>query len=163
MVDNQRPGTNSAEQPEGSIVSTTIVRLTLLLGQSKAPLPSSLVGLRGYFVREDAQRVASGNPVDGSYAGASAPVPDDSHVIPFEVLGQRRLEDFVVARTAWLTAREMEVLHLLSMGMTNKEIARRLDITERTVKNHVSGILGKLNFKNRVQVALFVNGIDQSR
>lgn len=50
-----------------------------------------------------------------------------------------------------LTPRELEVLPLLAQGLLNKEIADRLDITERTVKFHVSSILGKLGAGNRTE------------
>ena len=50
-----------------------------------------------------------------------------------------------------LTEREMEVLHLLAQGKTNKEIASELVVTERTVKFHVSSILRKLNASNRTE------------
>ena len=50
-----------------------------------------------------------------------------------------------------LTARELEVLPLLARGLLNKEIADALDITERTVKFHVSSILGKLGAGNRTE------------
>lgn len=50
-----------------------------------------------------------------------------------------------------LTAREKEVLDLLSKGMTNREIAAELVITERTVKFHVSSILTKLGASNRTE------------
>ena len=48
-----------------------------------------------------------------------------------------------------LTQREMDVLRELNTGASNKEIAQRLIISERTVKNHVSSILSKLSVKNR--------------
>lgn len=50
-----------------------------------------------------------------------------------------------------LTPREREVLQLLARGMTNKEIATELVITERTVKFHVSSILRKMNIGNRTE------------
>ena len=50
-----------------------------------------------------------------------------------------------------LTERETEVLNLLAKGMTNKEIADTLVITERTVKFHVSAILTKLGASNRTE------------
>jgi DNA-binding NarL/FixJ family response regulator len=52
-----------------------------------------------------------------------------------------------------LTEREREVLTLLAQGATNKEIAERLVLTEGTVKNHVSSLLGKLQAENRTQAA----------
>lgn len=50
-----------------------------------------------------------------------------------------------------LTEREIEVLHLLARGLQNKEIAAELTITERTVKFHVSSIMGKLQAGNRTE------------
>jgi NarL family two-component system response regulator LiaR len=50
-----------------------------------------------------------------------------------------------------LTDRELEVLQWLAQGKSNKEIAAALDISERTVKFHVSSILGKLNAGNRTE------------
>lgn len=52
-----------------------------------------------------------------------------------------------------LSAREREVLVLLAQGASNKEIAEKLVITEGTVKNHVSNVLGKLQAENRTQAA----------
>ena len=49
--------------------------------------------------------------------------------------------------------REREVLALLAQDASNREIAGRLSITEGTVKNHVSNILGKLQAENRTQAA----------
>jgi DNA-binding NarL/FixJ family response regulator len=54
-----------------------------------------------------------------------------------------------------LTPRELEILQELDTGATNREIANRLVISERTVKNHVSNILSKLNLKNRYEASRF--------
>lgn len=54
-----------------------------------------------------------------------------------------------------LTRRELEVLKLLAIGMYNKEIAEKLEISERTVKNHVSNIFKKLEVTDRTQAAVF--------
>jgi DNA-binding NarL/FixJ family response regulator len=52
-----------------------------------------------------------------------------------------------------LSARELEVLRLIVEGMSNKEIASTLSITESTVKNHVNSLLTKLKVKDRTQAA----------
>lgn len=53
-----------------------------------------------------------------------------------------------------LTPREEEVLRLVSEGLSNKEIARRTDVQERTVKHHMTQILQKLHLRNRTEAAL---------
>lgn len=54
-----------------------------------------------------------------------------------------------------LTKREMEVLKCLTIGMYNKEIALKLGISERTVKNHISNLFKKIGVADRTQAAVF--------
>lgn len=53
-----------------------------------------------------------------------------------------------------LTARELQVAHLLAAGLTNKEIAQRLEITGHTVKFHLNGILRKLGVSTRTEAVV---------
>jgi len=53
-----------------------------------------------------------------------------------------------------LTTRELEVIRLVARGRSNHEIAQELVISEKTVKTHVSNILGKLNLEDRTQLAI---------
>ena len=65
-----------------------------------------------------------------------------------------------------LTKREREVLCLIITGATNRQIAQVLFISERTVKNHVTSILSRLNLHDRIQAAMFAGfffTIPQSR
>ncbi|EPL9570590.1 two-component system response regulator NarL [Providencia rettgeri] len=57
---------------------------------------------------------------------------------------------------ATLTPREADILELISQGLSNKMIARKLDIAESTVKVHVKHLLKKLNLKSRVEAAVWV-------
>jgi two-component system, NarL family, response regulator LiaR len=64
-----------------------------------------------------------------------------------------------------LTERELDVIQLVAEGCANLEIARKLVISEKTVKTHVSSILGKLNLKDRTQLAIFAikNGLNKAK
>jgi DNA-binding NarL/FixJ family response regulator len=58
-----------------------------------------------------------------------------------------------------LTPRELEVLRLIAQGASNREIAKALYISEGTVKNHVTNLLGRLELRDRTQAAIFANSI----
>lgn len=77
----------------------------------------------------------------------------------------RRLAHASIDDGAWrrtLTAREQEAAVLVAGGASNKEIARQLDITERTVKAHVSAMLEKLGARDRLQLSLIINGVEKT-
>ncbi|WP_079177285.1 helix-turn-helix transcriptional regulator [Streptomyces sp. MUSC 14] len=59
-----------------------------------------------------------------------------------------------VQRLEKLTGREREVLLLLGTGLGNRELARELGITERTVKAHIANIVGKMGLQTRTQAAI---------
>ncbi len=71
-------------------------------------------------------------------------------------LGEARADD---GWKAPLSAREAEVARLVGEGAANREIAARLDITERTVKAHLTAIFEKLGVRDRLQLSLRVNGL----
>ena len=53
-----------------------------------------------------------------------------------------------------LTTRESQILALVARGLTNKEIARDLSLTEKTVKHHMTNVMQKLQVRNRVEAAM---------
>lgn len=68
----------------------------------------------------------------------------------------RRTERLIEASAfSHLSERELEVLLLVSQGKSNLEIADALSVSEKTVRNHVSHLLGKLNLSNRVELATY--------
>ena len=78
----------------------------------------------------------------------------------------RVLPDPNVSDASWrqtLTVREQEAAVLLARGCSNKEIARQLDITERTVKSHVGAMLEKLGVRDRLQLSLIINCVEKAR
>lgn len=71
-----------------------------------------------------------------------------------------RLEVPVDSWSAQLSERESQVAKLVAGGASNKEIADRLAITERTVKAHLSAIFEKLGVRDRLQLSLRINGVN---
>jgi len=120
------------------------------LADGSAMIEAAKAGADGFVSKEAAnaeivdavRRVANGAAVLGS---ASAQVM-------FRYLRRRGPVD---SKLSVLSDREREVLGLLAEGLTNREIAARLFISEKTVRNHVSGVLRKLDFRHRTEAALF--------
>jgi two-component system, NarL family, response regulator DevR len=63
------------------------------------------------------------------------------------------------SRLGGLTEREREILDLIADGLSNREIGQRLFLAEKTVKNYVSSLLGKLNLQRRTQAAVLASQI----
>ncbi len=83
---------------------------------------------------------------------------DDSYIQPSLIpsLNSRLINrDIDKERLELLTKREVEILMQIAGGMFNKEIANNLNISERTVKNHISSIFKKIEVSDRTQAAVF--------
>lgn len=80
------------------------------------------------------------------------------------VLSARLLSDLTAIQAAppdadplrQLTEREAEILRLVAGGMSNKEVATRLTLQEKTVKHHMTRVLAKLNVRNRTEAAMML-------
>jgi DNA-binding NarL/FixJ family response regulator len=72
------------------------------------------------------------------------------------LVGNEEPEDEVFVRDEELTDAEWRVAELIARGLSNKEVAADLNLSIRTVENHVSRILAKKNFTNRVEIARLV-------
>jgi len=111
-----------------------------------------VAGARGYLTKDaTVQEIAAG--VRAAAAGESLV---SARVAAFLLERIRRRS--AVGRApvpARLSGRELEILALVAEGKDNDEIARSLVLSPRTVKNHVSSILAKLQMENRVQAAVY--------
>lgn len=88
----------------------------------------------------------------------NAIMTDDSYIQPslLPALNSRLINrDIDKEKLDSLTKREIEILTQVAGGMFNKEIANNLDISERTVKNHISNIFKKIDVSDRTQAAVF--------
>lgn len=77
------------------------------------------------------------------------------------ILGRGRIANRNRSMMDELTRREREVALLVAEGVSNREISRQLDVTERTVKAHLTSIFRKTGIKDRVQLALKVSAQPQ--
>ena len=71
-----------------------------------------------------------------------------------------REDDEIARRVATLTAQQIRVLMMLKEGLLNKQIAYKLDVSEATIKAHVSAILQKLKVSSRTQAVIAANKLD---
>jgi NarL family two-component system response regulator LiaR len=126
-----------------------ILVLTSFAGDDQV-FPAIQAGATGYLLKDSgaAELVQAIRQV---HAGLSSLHP----IIAQKVLQELKRPPGRSLTPRPLTARELEVLRLMAQGLTNPEIARRLTLSEATVRSHISNILGKLHLANRVQAALY--------
>jgi DNA-binding NarL/FixJ family response regulator len=122
-----------------------VIVLTSFLDDDKL-LPALRAGAAGYLLK-------------------NAPPPELARAVRAAHAGQALLDPVVAARLVEtlagdgdpldrLTPREREVLELIGRGYPNKRIARRLEVSEKTVKTHVGHVLAKLGVTDRTQAAV---------
>ncbi len=108
------------------------------------------IGIDGYMLKDSSStelKKAIFSVIDGeSYIETS--------LIP--LLNSKMIErDIDKDKIELLTRRELEVLKLIAIGLCNKEVGEKLNISERTVKNHISSIFKKVDVADRTQAAVF--------
>ena len=133
------------EAPDAQIVMLTVSE------DAEDLLEALRIGARGYllknidtdFLRQSIRRAAAGESVMSPHmAGKLA----DTMRAPVKGAAPENVK---------LSPREKEIIVKLARGVSNKEIARELNLSESTVKIHVQGILRKLNLASRVQAAVY--------
>jgi DNA-binding NarL/FixJ family response regulator len=152
LLDLVMPGTDGVTAIE--MMADAKVRSRVLIvtsfGEHRTVVPAIRAGARGYVskgVEPSAlaaaiRAVAAGHVLLGQEVAGALLGPDMQH-------GPGNGAD------PQLTAREREVLDLIARGRSNREIARALTVSEKTVKTHVSSVLMKLGVADRTQAALW--------
>lgn len=107
------------------------------------------IGVEGYVLK-DADSSVLKKAIKSVVAGETY---IDYTMVP--LLNESKAKVFVSQDDDMLTRREIEVLKLLAEGLFNKEIAYKLSISEKTVKNHVSSIFKKIGVSDRTQAAVY--------
>ena len=154
LMDVEMPGEGGIELTQALHEKHPDVRVVMLtaFSDSERVFAALKAGAVGYLlknvspddIRATVERAAAGEPMlSGEIAGRV--------LREFE---RERQEDRYREQLAALTAREEEILKLLATGESNREIGRRLFISEQTVKNHVASIFRKLQVNDRTKAAL---------
>jgi NarL family two-component system response regulator LiaR len=152
-----RPGTDPTDQ--GGVQATRRIReisphtqvvVLTSFAQDELILSAIKAGALSYLLK-DADGATVLNAIHAASRGEAILHPRIAQRLMAEVTAPTQRRD----PTAGLTEREMEVLHLIAQGRSNAEIGAELYITERTVKAHVSNLLGKLHLSDRTQAAVY--------
>ncbi|MBZ9806899.1 MULTISPECIES: response regulator [unclassified Mesorhizobium] len=155
LLDISMPGDGLASVAGilGANPGQKIVMLTV--SEANADVARALnAGVRGYVLKGVGSRMLA-EILHGVAAG-------ETYVSP--TLSARLLSDLQslqpgngrTDRLRQLTGREAEILQLVAEGLSNKEVALRLALQEKTVKHHMTGVLSKLNVRNRTEAALLM-------
>lgn len=130
------------------------IRVLMLTSYSddEAVISSILAGASGYLLKQiDAESVY--RAIEAAAGGEVLLDPDLTRAVLKRIrdVSERPPQKGMEA----LTSRELEILELIAKGMTNKEIAAALYLSDKTVRNYVSSILEKLDISHRTQAAIF--------
>lgn len=154
LLDLHMPGVGGLEALQLLQEELPQVQVVMLTVSEDAQdlLEALRIGARGYLLKNietdfllDAIRRAA--------AGESVMSPQMANRLADAVRAPQ--SNTKTSSAAKLSPREAEIIVMLAAGASNKEIARRLELAESTVKIHVQGILRKLNLSSRVQAAVY--------
>lgn len=148
LLDLQMPGVDGVEALRMMRERGELPRVLVLTSftEPASVVPALRAGAVGYLFKDvDPDALAQG--VRAVHAGQMLLEPEVAQALLTAGQGDER--------AASLTEREREVLVELARGRSNREIARALVVSEKTVKTHVSAILAKLGLADRTQAALY--------
>ncbi|MFC9627182.1 response regulator [Streptomyces sp. NPDC056930] len=151
LMDIKMPGTDGIEalRKLRELENPAKVLIVTSFTEQRTVVPALRAGASGYVYKD----------VDpDALAGAIRSVNAGHVLLQPEVAGALLAQDDAgsgTGRGSTLTEREREVLGLIADGRSNREIARALVLSEKTVKTHVSNILMKLDLSDRTQAALW--------
>jgi DNA-binding NarL/FixJ family response regulator len=155
VMDLNLPRQSGVEATRDLVAAAPEMRVLMLTVASdeRNVLDALIAGACGYLLKDATiEEIAGG--VRAAAAGQSFVSPRVGHHVLARLRGQAGTDDRRSEQTP-LSERELEILRLVAAGCDNDEIAGRLFLSPRTVKNHVSSILAKLQMDNRVQAAVY--------
>jgi DNA-binding NarL/FixJ family response regulator len=137
-------------------VPGTLVIVLLDSSDRSAVVEAFRAGARGVFCRTEPFRLL-GKCIQCVHAGQVWASSGELHFV-LEALAQPAFAGLRAHSGSLLTARELDVVRCVAEGLSNREIAQRLKLTEHTVKNYLFRIFDKLGVSSRVEVVLYALG-----
>lgn len=152
LMDLVMPGLDGIEATRRIRAESPTTRVIVLtsFAEDEKVFPSIKAGAAGYLLK-DVEPEALAEAIRTVQRGEALLHPTVAAKLMQEFGAERRAP----GELERLTERELEVLRLVARGMSNREIAGELVLSEKTVKTHVSNILAKLHLADRTQAALF--------
>jgi DNA-binding NarL/FixJ family response regulator len=157
LMDVRMPRRNGIEATRSLLeIHPTVRVLMLTVSDEEDDLYEAIkAGASGYLLKEiSIEEVADAVRAVVQGQTLISPSMASKLIVEFNNLA-RRAEEKQKVPVPRLTARELEVLSLVAKGLTNRDIATTLFISENTVKNHVRNILEKLQLHSRMEAVLF--------
>jgi len=135
---------------------TSRIIILTSFGEEERVLPAIRAGAQGYLLK-DIPPTELVQAVRDAYLGEVQLHPDVAKKLMLAVAAkdEQTSSRSSTSTKSGLTDREQEVLRLIAEGMSNHDIAEKLVISEKTVKTHVSNLLGKLQLNDRTQAAIY--------
>ena len=158
VLDVQLPDGNGVELCRDLLSTLADLRCLMLTSYTsdEAMLDAVLAGASGYVVK-DIKGMELAQAIKDVGAGRSLLDNRAAAALMAKLRGASKRSDPL----SDLTDQERTLLNLLGEGLTNKQIADRMFLTEKTVKNYVSRLLAKLGMERRTQAAVFIAKLDQ--
>ena len=156
IMDLNMPGLTGVETTRKLAGVAPLARVVVLTisADDDDVMDAVMAGACGYLLKDSSiQDLIVG--IRAAAAGESLISPQIAGKLLQRLRSQSTNEDAAATIRAELSDREIEVLKLIANGKDNAQIARDLFISPKTVKNHISNILMKLQIENRIQAAVY--------
>ncbi len=149
LVMPELDGISATRQISAMKQTTRVIALTSFVEDDKV-IPAIQAGAVSFLLK-DVSPADLMEAIRAAYHGEARLHPTVMRKLMNQVAAQQPVQ----AAAPDLTEREMDVLRLVAEGMSNREIAAKLVISEKTVKTHISSLLSKLGLEDRTRLAIY--------
>jgi DNA-binding NarL/FixJ family response regulator len=154
ILDIQIPGKNGIEVCKNIVSQYPNSKVVMLTSHTSDEFITQAIraGASGYVLKQVGNEELL-RAIKAAYAGEMAfDTQTTSQMVKTYKKLEKEAEDSIFAD---ISQRELQVMVLVAEGQSNKEIGKKLNLSEITIRNYVSNILSKLNFRNRIDIARF--------